>query len=259
MGHAPGYWLNTSLPLPTNSRYDCAMDDNTFECPNCGAKIYPEMIRCPQCGQTMYPEDEQPSPDDVVSGRVGWGSFLGSILVGWLIASGIALLLNFVLANLISPAILGPVGKIVLFLAGPLGSLVGAYVGSGLARQYSKLLGIVVGVLTLPVLALFATHWVEVTAGFLLSLFVILTALFTLIAGVLGATLNEKFSQAGDWKEKLRVRGWEDLLYQDLLRKSRFNGAIAERLIEYERKQDPQASRLKLIQNAIERWERDNR
>jgi hypothetical protein len=235
------------------------MDDNTFECPNCGAKIYPEMTRCPQCGQSMYPEDEQPSPDDAATGSVGWGSFLGSILVGWLIASGIALLLHFILASLISPAILGPVGKIVIFLAGPLGALVGAYIGSGLARQHSKLLGIVVAVLTLPVLALLDTHWVEVTAGFLLSPSVILTGLFTLIAGILGAWLNEKFLQDGDWKEKLKVRGWEDLLYQDLLRKSRFNGSIADRLIEYERKQDPQANRLKLIQNAIERWERDNR
>jgi hypothetical protein len=39
----------------------------------------------------------------------------------------------------------------------------------------------------------------------------------------------------------------------------RFNGSAADRLIEYERNQEPEASRLKLIQNAIERWERDNR
>jgi hypothetical protein len=62
-----------------------------------------------------------------------------------------------------------------------------------------------------------------------------------------------------DWKEKWKVRGWEDMLYRELLRRVRFNGSIADRLIDYERHQDPQASRLKLIQNAIEHWERDNR
>jgi hypothetical protein len=234
------------------------MDDNTFECPNCGAKVYPEMSRCPQCGQSMYPEDEEPFKVEAASTPTGWGSILGAILLGWLIASAIALLLHIILANLISPSILGSVGKTVLFLAGPLGSLVGAYVGAGIARQYSKLLGTMVGVLTLPVLALLVTHWVEVTPSFLLSPWVLLGSLLTILAGVGGGWLNEMFSQGTDWKEKWRVRGWEDLLYQDLLRKVRFNGSIADRLIDYERKQDPQASRLKQIQNAIDRWQRDN-
>jgi hypothetical protein len=235
------------------------MDDNTFECPNCDAKIYPEMTRCPQCGQSMYPKDEELSPVEVVSPTSGWGSTLGAMLVGWLIASGIALLLHFILASLISPSILGGVGKTILFLAGPLGSLVGAYVGAGMVRQRSKLLGGVVGALTLPVLALLATHWVEVTASFLLNPWVLVVGSLTLLAGVCGGWLNEMFSQDTDWKEKWRVHGWEDLLYQDLLRKVRFNGSAADRLIEYERKEDPQASRVKLIQNAIERLERDNR
>jgi hypothetical protein len=76
---------------------------------------------------------------------------------------------------------------------------------------------------------------------------------------VIGGWLNVRSAGNIDWQEKWRVRGWEDLLYQDLLRKVRFNGSAADRLIDYERKQDPQATRLKLIQNAIERWERDNR
>lgn len=235
------------------------MDDNTFECPNCGAKIYPEMTRCLQCGQTMYPEDEEPSQIETTSTTTSWGLILGAMLVGWLIASGIALILHFILASLISPAILGGVGKAVLFLAGPLGALVGVYVCAGMARTHSKLLGGVVGALTLPVLALLATHWVEVTLSFLLSPWVLVAGLITILAGVCGGWLNEMLAQDGDLKEKWRVHGWEDMLYQDLLRKVRFNGSIADRMLEYERKQDQQASRLKLIQNAIERWERDNR
>ena len=65
----------------------------------------------------------------------------------------------------------------------------------------------------------------------------------------------QKTSLNLEWQEQWKVRGWEDLLYQDLLRKVRFNRSAANRLIEYEKKQDPQASRLKLIQNAIERWD----
>jgi hypothetical protein len=207
----------------------------------------------------MYPEDEQPSQDEAVIETGSRGLTLGAMLVGWLIAAGIAILLHFILASLIGPAILGPVGKTILFLAGPLGSLVGAYVGAGMARQHSKLLGVMVGILTLPMLMLLATHWVEVTPNFLLSPFALITSMLTLIAGIGGGWLNGQFTQDSDWKEKWRVRGWEDLLYQDLLRKVRFNGSAADRLIDYERKQDPQANRLKLIQSAIERWERDNR
>lgn len=235
------------------------MDENTLECPNCGAKIYPEMIRCPQCGQSIYPEDEESNQTEAASSTTGWGSILGATVLGWLIAAGIALLLNFILASLISPSILGSVAKTVLSLAGALGSLVGAFVGAGMARQHSKLLGGVVGILTLPVLALLATHWVEVTYSFLINPLVLGSGLLTILGGVCGGWLNERFLQDSDLKEKWRVHGWEDLLYQDLLRKVRFNGSIADRLIEYERKQDPQASRLKLIQNAIERWERDSR
>jgi hypothetical protein len=235
------------------------MDDNTFECPNCGAKIYPEMTRCPQCGQGMYPEDEEPSRAEAAPTTAGWGLILGAMLVGWMISSGIALILNFILANLISSAMLGDVGRVVLFLAGPFGSLVGGYVAAGMARRRSLFLGGVLGTLTLPVLTLLATHWVEVTLSFLLSPWVLLAGLLTILAGIFGGWLNDKLLRDGDWKEKWRVRGWEDLLYQDLLRKVRFNGSIADRMIEYERQQDPQASRLKLIQSAIERWDHDNR
>ena len=120
-------------------------------------------------------------------------------------------------------------------------------------------MGGLVGVFDLPVLVLLATHWVKVTLGLLFGPWGLLLGFLTILAGVLGGWLTEYFAPDSDVKEKWRVRGWEDLLYQDLLRKTRFNGSAADRLIEYEKKQDPAASRLKLIQSAIERWERDNR
>ena len=234
------------------------MDENTFECPNCGAKIYPEMTRCPECGKNMYPEDEveQAAPED--TSAAGWPSVLGAIIIGWMIAGGIALLLHFIVASFVTPTSLGSTGKIVLLTAGPMGALVGGFVAAGIDRKHARWLGVFVALLALPVLMILATHWVEVSLNFLASPGVIIDGLGTILAGFIGGWMNYRFFQETGWQQKWQVRGWEDLLYQDLLRKVRFNGSIADRLIAYERSQDPQANRLKLIQNAIDRWERDN-
>jgi hypothetical protein len=235
------------------------MDDNTFECPQCGAAVYPEMMRCPACGHNMYPEDEQPLPSTAGSKASTLGSAAGAILVGILIASGLALVLHFLVASFSTPADLKVTGIVILILAGPLGALAGSYVSGEIKPDHAALFGGIIGILVLPLLLLFATHWVEVTAVFLLNPLVWVSGLATILTGTFGGWLHLKLSGDTAWKEKWQVRGWEDLLYQDLLRKVRFNGSAANRLIEYERKQDPEASRLKLIQNAIDHWERDNR
>lgn len=48
-------------------------------------------------------------------------------------------------------------------------------------------------------------------------------------------------------------------LFDDLLIKVGGDRATVERLIEYERQQDPQGNRIIWLTNAIQRWERDNR
>jgi hypothetical protein len=50
----------------------------------------------------------------------------------------------------------------------------------------------------------------------------------------------------------------EAVLFDDLLRKARGDRSVVERLIEYERKQKPNATRLTCLQNAISRWEQEN-
>jgi hypothetical protein len=241
------------------SGYDRGMDDNTFECPNCGSVIYPEFTRCPQCGQNMYPEENTTTFPDEEATTLTWGKTLGIVLIGWLVAAGIATVVHFVYAELVTPAQLGNFGKTILLLAGPFGALVGGYICAGLARRNVKILGGLVGLLTLPVLVLLATHWVRAKFSLLFHPWILGVGILIIIAGVCGGWIYEKTSLNVEWQEKRKIRGWEDLLYQDLLRKVRFNGSAADRLIEYERRQDPQASRLKLIQSAIERWERDNR
>ena len=51
----------------------------------------------------------------------------------------------------------------------------------------------------------------------------------------------------------------EATLFDDLLRKVGGDRSTVERLIEYERGQRPNATRLTCLQNAIRRWERENR
>jgi predicted nucleic acid-binding Zn-ribbon protein len=47
--------------------------------------------------------------------------------------------------------------------------------------------------------------------------------------------------------------------YNDLLQKVGGDHAVVERLVEFEKKLYPKATRLQWIKNAIQRWERDNR
>jgi hypothetical protein len=51
----------------------------------------------------------------------------------------------------------------------------------------------------------------------------------------------------------------EKELFDDLLRKVGSDRSVVERLIEYERQQRPNATRLTCLQNAIGRWEQENR
>ena len=51
----------------------------------------------------------------------------------------------------------------------------------------------------------------------------------------------------------------EAILFDDLLRKASGDRSVVERLIEYERERKPQATRLTCLQNAIQRWEQENR
>ena len=51
----------------------------------------------------------------------------------------------------------------------------------------------------------------------------------------------------------------EAVLFDDLLRKVGGDRSVVERLIDYERQQKPTATRLTCLQNAIRRWEQENR
>jgi hypothetical protein len=60
-------------------------------------------------------------------------------------------------------------------------------------------------------------------------------------------------------EELFRGAMQEAVLYDDLLRKAGGDRSVVQRLIEYERGQKPGATRLTCLQNAIRRWEQENR
>lgn len=51
----------------------------------------------------------------------------------------------------------------------------------------------------------------------------------------------------------------EAIVFDDLLRKVGGDHSVVERLVEYERQQRPNATRVTYLQNAINRWESENR
>ena len=55
--------------------------------------------------------------------------------------------------------------------------------------------------------------------------------------------------------EELRIKE----LYRNLLIKNLHDKEVVNRLIEFERNRNPNATKAELLQSAIDRWERDNR
>lgn len=53
--------------------------------------------------------------------------------------------------------------------------------------------------------------------------------------------------------------GLERQAYEQLVRRSAGDRTLADRLIEFERRRSPNASRLQLIQDALAQWDRDRR
>ena len=68
---------------------------------------------------------------------------------------------------------------------------------------------------------------------------------------------NKGFS-LGNWGS-LGHWGMERRLYQQLLSRTRRDRKLAQRLIDHERRRNPESNRLQLLQNAIYRWDRDRR
>jgi hypothetical protein len=123
-------------------------------------------------------------------------------------------------------------------------------------------LGALVGVGAAALAVLFETRWRLVTAQVLVEPAMLAQYALCLLGGALGGWLSGQseaaFLAGGAPPPPKEVKGmsWEDLMYRDLLTRVR-SRETAERLIEYERRQAPEAERYTLIRNAVERLDRD--
>lgn len=233
------------------------MENNDIECPSCGASVFYELTRCPKCGWNFYDADANEAFESAAAGRElghasGWPGSLKAILIGSVAAAAVAFGFHYVVSQVYAPEMLNLPGRVVLFLSGPAGALAGGYLAAFNAKRKPGIHGLVVGLLTIGSAFSLETHWLETLTW--------MNALLIVLAGTAGDLIYTKLNER---RQQFELPRWlalrEEDLYQDLLAKVRYDRETAERLIAFERQQAPQAGRSLLIQNAIERWLRDNR
>jgi hypothetical protein len=238
------------------------LENSELECPNCGANVYYELTRCPKCGWNFYDPDanEDPAETEREGGEgSGWLNSLKAVFVGWLAAAALAFGFHYAVSRLYAPEALELPGWVALFLSGPVATLAGGYLAGVNAKSKPGVHGLIVGILTIGSALLLESHWREVTPGILTDPLIWINWMLVILAGAGGDLIYAKLNA----QRPVELPRWlvlrEEDLWQDLLAKVGYDQATAERLIAFERTKAPQAVRSMLIQNAIERWMRDNR
>jgi hypothetical protein len=189
----------------------------------------------------------------------GWFNSLKAVFIGWLAAASLAFSVHYAVSRIYAPETLNLSGQVLLFLSGPIAALAGGYLASASAKRNPGFHGFLVGILTIGSALLLETHWREVTTALLGELVAWVNGMLIVLAGAAGGFIYTKL----DRQQQVKLPRWltlrEEDLRQDLLAKVGYDQETAERLIAFERGKTPGASRSMLIQNAIERWMRDNR
>jgi hypothetical protein len=231
---------------------------NELECPHCGATFSYELTRCPNCGVNIYfPEEEEDGElGQALSSFVDSFRFPLGILAGW----AATIILSFSLYLPIRYAFTMPQSQFVVYavvvFCVAIGTFTGGFAAVRVAKENVILDALLVGLVGVGnVIVILLREWKtvlpfpSVTLGWLVILG----------AGYGGAMVAERMLQKATVETLFVVPQTEENLYQDLFIKVGYDHDIARRLIEYERQREPQATRLQLIRNAIQRWERDNR
>jgi hypothetical protein len=230
-------------------------NETEFECPNCGEMVYQELFACPKCGLVFHPLDEDDDEQPEASGGFGAaqpvGFSLGAVAAGWVVSAGVAFFISYIVSSLL-PGV-SAAGRVFLFLAGPLGALLGGMVAAHLAGQRLVLHGLGVGLLSMGSAYLLEAVRRDLAADPLITETIVSWAVI-LAAGPLGARLLglKLPALAGSGTSEKR-------LYNTLLARVRYDKETAERLIDFERRRLPNASRAVWVERAVERLEHDRR
>jgi hypothetical protein len=232
-----------------------------MECPNCGERVYYEVLVCPKCGTHLYPQAEENAPEALESSRTTWLKDLSAtgIVGGALLAGGAAFLLNQAAAGL-WPGQVGAAYQIFVWASGPIAALLGGYLAGVLARRRVLLNGLGVGLLSLAPAYLFEAYRHDL-AHEPVGIAALSSWAVMIACGALGGWIYARLSLRAAEQALFapRPRAKENQLYQELLSLVRHDSATAERLIDLERRRSPKLARDALIQNAVERLRRDRR
>lgn len=231
---------------------------NEIECARCGGVFYMELTRCPHCGVNIYEPDDQPSAQNNALSNVADALRLPfSIFAGWLIAVLIGLLLYIPirLALTESPAEI----SLVLLATGTLsvGAFAGGFLYQRMSQQRSKFGN--VSLILFSVLIGVIVFLSEGGSTFLWKPLPILSLLIIGAASFFGCKVADKILRQIMIDDLFAPVVESQKRYEELLVKVGHDRNVAERLIEHERGVTPKATRNLLIENAIKRWERDNR
>lgn len=241
------------------------LNASDIECAHCGEQFYYELTRCPSCGVNVYYPEIDDDLDQGISVRnpnpviAKVGDMLQTVAYGFTITSGITFLFFLIIkrgfslqagSNAETFAILG----III-----LGSALAGFVAARTAQHHPRILGILMGLTSIGVSVVLFAYSRDLAVFPLITQTVLIGWALVILAGYLGARLAISRTRQVAIQRLFEGQPSEEEHYQDLLTKARFDEALADRLIAYERELAPNASRYYLIKRAIERWERDNR
>jgi putative membrane protein (TIGR04086 family) len=241
-----------------------------IECPNCGTRVYYEVLSCPKCGlhfnvDELTGEDE---PAVELAPSSAQGLSVAAVLTGWMASAALAFLINLLASRIWpgqTPALLG---QVILFLAAPIGAFGGGYLAARVAQRREVQHGALVSLLSLVSAVLLEAYWHDLATESVRPAALASWALM-MLTGPLGAWLCARslaqarliglFGRLPDPRKKTLRQLDEKQLYFELLARVRHDIDVAERLIAYEARRKPRAGRAVWIQDAIERLDRDKR
>lgn len=169
-----------------------------FDCPNCGERVYHQLLVCPKCGLHFYPDDDEDEAASL-SGQLFKGVPVASgfsfwlVLMGWVVAAGTAFLLQWVFVQIWSPRGLSTAGMVITAASAPLGAFIGGYLAAWNGKFHSRapLYGLAVGLLSAGQAFIIEAYWHNlgsqpVTAGTAARLGAVL------LAGLVGGLLCQR-------------------------------------------------------------------
>jgi Zn-dependent protease with chaperone function len=216
------------------------------------------LTRCPNCGVNVYePEDSLPPQNETLTNIQNALRRPFAIFVGWFITAFVGLLIYLPIRFAITES---PTEVFVVLLATStlsVGGFAGGFIYQRISQEKNNF-----GNLSQILFSVFLGSLVLLTEGGSRFLWLIPSVLGLLVMGVasfFGIRVADKMLRQAMIDDLFAPVVESQKRYQELLTKVGHDRTVAERLIEHERQLAPKATRYKLIENAIKRWNRDNR